>query len=100
MILTKSIENTQWEIYEAPISGDVLDIGLSLAIYLCRSWPGKFLKKHLAMRRVRLGCCFSSRGFLKDQFFDSTSPMIIILLFELIVCVYVKNSVHYQKTQS
>jgi len=52
------------------------------------------------MRRARLGCCFSSRGFLKDQFFDSTSEMIIIFLLRLIVCVYVKNSVHYQKTQS
>lgn len=98
MVLTTSIENVQWEIYEAPIPGEVLDIGLSPATYLCRGWPGKFLKKHLAVRRVRLGCCFSSRGFLKDQFFDSTSQMIIILLLRLIVCLYVKNSVHYQKT--
>lgn len=54
----------------------------------------------LAMRRVRLACCSSCSIFLKDQFFDSTSQMIIILLPKLIVCIYVKNSVHYQKSQS
>lgn len=52
------------------------------------------------MKMVKLGCCFSSRGFLKDQFFNSITQMIIILLLGLTVCVYVKNYVHYQERQS
>lgn len=43
MVLTKSTENVQGEIYEELIAGNVLDIGPFPATYLCRGWPGKFL---------------------------------------------------------
>lgn len=92
MLVTKRAELLQWEIYKAPIPA------VCPRLPTCVKTGLEFPKETLCCGKSRLGR--SNRGFLTDQFFAPTRQMIIILLLKLTVCVYAKNSVHYQKTQS